>query len=229
MKASRVNFANIYSKYQKLGKSNVRLTQSSLFLTKQITGVQTAYTFDVLENQNQNPEEIRLNINDEFIVTELGIYLYGTITSGEAGASVRNIMVTNTLRQLDAANGNNVSPVYDGKLKIAVNNVVYMEKWDSKKHEIVPFDQFTYDAAGVTNAVSKQDGSRFETDGMFELAPMVTLSGAKKNELTLECYNAPLAGSFPWVDQSGNTAVIKLEKIALFLRGLNAQNAARFQ
>lgn len=224
---SRVNFSNIIAKYKQLGKGNVRLTQSSLFLTKTLTGTQTAYTFDVLENQNQNAEEIRLNINDEFIITELGVYLFGTINAD--GDPARNIMVTNTLRQLSVAAAGDVAPLYQGKLKMSVNNVVYMEKWDLKKHEIVPFDQFTYDSTGATPAANKADGSKYGEDGMYELAPMVTLSGAKKNEITIEMPVAPSPGTYTWQDQGAITSTIVLNKVAIMLRGLNAQNAARFQ
>ena len=34
MKLNRVNFNNIIEKYKSIGKGNVRLTQSTLFLTK---------------------------------------------------------------------------------------------------------------------------------------------------------------------------------------------------
>lgn len=226
---SRVNFSNIIAKYKQLGKGNVRLTQSTLFLTKDITGTQTSYNFDVLENQNnQSPEEIRLNINDEFIATELGVYLYGKV-SHDGNPVTRNILLTNTLRQLSSPQANLVSPVYDGKLKIAVNNVIFMEKWDTKKHEIIPFDQFSYDNQGANNAGNKVDGSRYENDGMYELAPMITLSGAKKNEITIEMPSAPAVGTFAWVDMAQNASTIRIEKICVMLRGLNAQNAARFQ
>ena len=65
---SRVNFSLIKQNYNKIGKSNVRLTQSSLFITKDIDATKSSYDFDVLENQTQTlqPDEIRLNINDEF-------------------------------------------------------------------------------------------------------------------------------------------------------------------
>ena len=47
--ASRINFKTIIAKYAKLGKGNVRLTQSTLYLTKPINPTTTVYNFDVLE------------------------------------------------------------------------------------------------------------------------------------------------------------------------------------
>jgi hypothetical protein len=229
MKLNRVNFQNIIDKYRSMGKGNVRLTQSSLFLVKDITNTSTTYNFDVLESVNGNvlPEEIRLNINDEFIVTELGIYLYGTQNVEGNPASTGKRLFTNTLSQINAAQANNVSPVYQGQLKIAVNNIVYVEKWDSKKHEFVPRTQFQPFTNGVFPAL--QDSNDWMNDGMQELAPMVTLSGAKKTELSLTLPTAPVTASFVTQDNAGQIVTYNINKIAILLRGLNAQNASRFQ
>ncbi|MFZ9455489.1 MAG: hypothetical protein ACO27Q_09685, partial [Bacteroidia bacterium] len=74
---ARLNYANIISKYRNIGKGAVRLTQSSLYLSKPIVATQTTYNFDILETQTatQQADEIRLNLNDEFIVTTMGLYL----------------------------------------------------------------------------------------------------------------------------------------------------------
>jgi ethanolamine utilization protein EutA (predicted chaperonin) len=81
MKLNRVNFNNIIEKYKSIGKGNVRLTQSTLFLTKDIDSTKTVYNFDVLEQQSGTvpDDNIQLNINDEFIVTDIGIYLQANI------------------------------------------------------------------------------------------------------------------------------------------------------
>ena len=78
---SRINYANIMAKYKTIGKGAVRLTQSSLYLTKPIVSTQTTYTFDILETQTatQQADEIRLNLNDEFICSTLGLYLEGDL------------------------------------------------------------------------------------------------------------------------------------------------------
>ena len=78
--SKRVDFDLIKGKYSRNGKGNVRLTQSSLFLTQTIDPTKSSYDFEVLENQTQSltNDQIRLNLNDEFIITSLGVYLYGT-------------------------------------------------------------------------------------------------------------------------------------------------------
>ncbi|NDG65267.1 MAG: hypothetical protein EBY29_17690, partial [Planctomycetes bacterium] len=66
-------------------------------------------------------------------------------------------------------------------------------------------------------------------DGMFSLEPMITLSGAKKNDLVLQIPAAITAGTFAWTDYSGMAQTINIDRVGLLMRGFNAQNGATFQ
>ena len=229
----RVNFSLIKSKYDKIGKSNVRLTQSSLFITKNIDPTKSNYEFDVLENQTQTiqPDEIRLNINDEFIVTHLGVYLYGTWTAQtKAEPPVLlgggNQLLTYTPLELD---GKTIvsKDLYSGQLKIAVNNIVYLEKWDTRKHEVVPRTQFAGENA-LTN-VATMASNNYHEDAMIAFSPLLTLSGAKKNDISIRLPQSIAPSFAQFVDQAGNTITVNITKIALRMYGLNAQNGAKFQ
>lgn len=229
--AKRINFSLIKAKYDKIGKSNVRLTQSSLFITKDIDPTKSNYDFDVLENQTQTlqPDEIRLNINDEFIVTHLGVYLYGTWTTADStGAKIGsgNQLLTATPLNLDGATIVSKN-LYSGQLKIAVNNIVYLEKWDTRKHEVVSRTQFASQLA-ATN-VATMANNNFEDDAMIAFEPMLTLSGAKKNDISIRLPQSIAPSTATWKDQKGNTVTVNITKIALRMYGLNAQNGAKFQ
>ena len=81
---SRTNVALIKKKYDAIAKGNVRLTQSSLRLIQPINAAKASYTFPVLENDGAIlADETRLNINDEFTITSMGIYLKGTLSEAE--------------------------------------------------------------------------------------------------------------------------------------------------
>lgn len=227
----RVNYGVINAKYKQLGKGNVRLTQSSLFLRKPINPTVTSYSFDVLETQTatlQN-DEIRLNINDEFIVTQMGLYLTGRISRTVEGVTTQYDglnLYTHALQNLDFIKGQSLIPFYDGALKIAVNNIVYLEKWDTRKHYIAPITQYLNTGAGVSAAIPSNE---FGKDGMYSVEPMITLSGAKKNDLSLTLPQALTSQSFNFLDSTGVPINLEVSGIALLLRGLNAQNAASFQ
>ena len=228
----RINYGVIASKYRTLGKGNVRLTQSSLFLRKAIDPTKTVYNFDVLENQTQTlqADEIRLNINDEFITTQMGLYLTGNVTKEDGTLVYGGVrLFTNVLEQQDIVQASNVLPLYDGDLKIAVNNIVYLEKWDTRKHYVSTRTQIGSESSVTTIHNASWDSNTFAKDGMYAVEPMLTLSGAKKNDITLRLPTAISNGTFTYVDSRGTTVNIVINGIALLLRGLNAQNAASFQ
>jgi hypothetical protein len=230
---ARINYGVIATKYRALGKGNVRLTQSSLFLRKPIDATKTVYNFDVLENQTQSlqADEIRLNINDEFIKTQMGLYLTGTISTRDGVVTQLGglRLFTNVLEQQNLTQASNLIPFYDGDLKIAVNNIVYMEKWDTRKHYVATRTQIGSSSSVTTINNATWDSNTFAKDGMYSVEPMITLSGAKKNDITLRLPSAISNGAFNYTDSAGNPYTITINGIALLLRGLNAQNAASFQ
>jgi len=232
--ASRANYARIKSKYNRIGKNSVRLTQSSLFLTKDIDATKSTYDFDVLENQTQTlqADEIRLNINDEFIITHMGIYLYGTWQVGSEANKGRQLLTYAPI-ELDKT-ALLVKDLYAGQIKVAVNNIVYMEKWDTRKHEVIPSKEYqnfipTVVATGITAFPAAQPSNNFESAAMIKLEPMLTLSGAKKNDITLRLPNAITGGAYSWTNNKNEIVVCNVTRIAIRLYGLNAQNGAKFQ
>lgn len=222
---ARVNYNVIAQKYRNVGKGNVRLTQSSLFLTKPISSSVTTYNFDVLETQTatlQN-DEIRLNLNDEFIITQIGMYLVGNI-NGTPG----RILLTTPPYELNTSAADKLTDFYNGAFKIAINNIVYMEKWDTYKHQSRGTTQFQSFSALIAVPPTFPENN-FAKNGMYGVEPMITLSGAKKNDLTLQIPSAITSGSFAWTDYQGVAQSIEIDRVGLLMRGFNAQNGATFQ
>lgn len=224
----RVNYKVILDQYKKNGKGNVRLTQSSLYLTKPISSTQTSYNFDVLETQSATLQgnEIRLNLNDEFIVTQLGFYLQASVSDG-LGTSYGNVLLTTPPTQ-DAGATATLNNFYQGAFQIAVNNVIYLDKWDTTKHKFVPRTQYAdYFLAGGQSA--RIDSVDFSRNSMYPVEPLITLSGAKKNDLRLDLPTAISGATFTIATNDGRSNVYVIDRVGIFLRGLNAQNGASFQ
>ena len=224
----RVNYSILNAKYSKIGKGNVRLTQSSLFLTKPISSTVTTYNFDVLETQTQTlqNDEIRLNLNDEFNITAIGLYLVGTVQDAEGTLASNTKLFTYAPYQLGVANATRLQNFYAGTFKIAINNIVYMEKWDTARHENVTRTQFQNFLTPNSATINSQNLAK---DSMFDLANIITLSGAKKNDLTIQLPTAISNGSFTFIDDLNVTNTITINRVACRLFGFNAQNAASFQ
>jgi len=224
----RLNYSILNKKYTEIAKGNVRLTQSSLFLTKPINGNVTTYNFDVLETQTQTlqNDEIRLNLNDEFNITSIGLYLIGTFQN-EAGTLTKNTkFFTYAPYQLDVANSTRVQNFWAGTFKIAINNIVYMEKWDTARHYNTQRTQYSNFTTPNNASIDSQNLQR---DAMFDTANIITLSGAKKNDLTITLPSAIAGATYDFTDDLNVKYNINIDRVACRLYGFLAQNAASFQ
>ena len=224
----RLNYSILNAKYSKIGKGNVRLTQSSLFLTKPINANVTTYNFDVLETQTQTlqNDEVRLNLNDEFNITSIGLYLIGSFTN-ESGTLAKNTkFFTYAPYQLDVASSTRIQNFWAGTFKIAINNIVYMEKWDTARHYNTQRTQYS-NFTTPNNALI--DSQNLQRDAMFDTANIITLSGAKKNDLTITLPTAIAGVTYTFKDDTNTSYDITIDRVACRLYGFLAQNAASFQ
>lgn len=230
--ATRINFKTILAKYQNVGKGNVRLTQSTLFLTKPINPTTTVYNFDVLESQTQTLEgnEIRLNLNDEYIITQIGFYLQGKVlTKTETGYADtgKRVLITYAPFQTDAVEATKLASFYDGAFQIAVNNIVYLDKYDTRKAEVTPITNNQSLLAGTNSAA--MNSIDFSSNGLYGTEPLLTLSGAKKNTLQLTLPSAIDVANFDYIDNKSYQYRVQFDRVCVKFLGLNAQNGASFQ
>jgi len=229
MKAIRANYKAIYLKYKKIGKGKVRLTQSSLILIQLIDPKVASYTFPVLETDSTKglilPGEIRLNVNDEFISYETGYYLGANILN--VATEVGKFLLTYAPIELHSSFVG-VAGAYQGTLSILVNKISRLERWDLKKHNFVPRTQFQNNSVGFPLAT--QPSIDFSDDGMFPMQPMLTLSGAKKNNIVIDLEAAILdTTTGDWTPPNLVPLTIQVKELHLIFRGMLAQNAAKFQ
>jgi hypothetical protein len=64
---------------------------------------------------------------------------------------------------------------------------------------------------------------------MYACEPLIGLSGAKKNQLLVNLPSAITQGQFTYIDDAGQSNFYLINRVAILLRGLNAQNGATFQ
>lgn len=227
--ATRINFKTIIAKYAKLGKANVRLTQSSLYLTKPILPTTTVYNFDVLENQTATLQanEIKLNLNDEFIIAQMSMGLECSILDGMRADTGAKFLLTYAPFEQDSINAAKIANFYAGSLQISVNNIVYLDKYDVRRSQIVPTTNFNNFVAGT--AGSTQPSINWSQDSFYGNEPLLTLSGSKKNSVQISLPTAIDKAIFDVIDNKGVTYTVQANRVFFFCRGLNAQNASVFQ
>lgn len=228
--ASRINFKTILAKYNKVGKANVRLTQSTLVLSKPISATTTVYNFDVLESQTQTllGDEIRLNLNDEFIITQLGFYIQARVLNKDGVDTGAKVLLTYAPFEQNSVESSKIANFWNGAFQIAVNNIIYLDKYDTRKSMFVPRTQFANFSA-LTGTPSTQPSVDFSTNSMYGTEPLLTLSGAKKNNLILTLPQAISTATFSVTDNGGIVYSLVADRVVCLSRGLNAQNGASFQ
>jgi hypothetical protein len=228
--ASRINYATIIAKYNKVNKGNVRLTQSTLFLSKPISPTTTVYNFDVLESQTQTlqGDEIRLNLNDEYIITSMGFYLQASIINAEGANTGAKILLSYAPFEQNSVEASKINNFWNGAFQISVNNIVYLDKYDTLKSKYVPRTQFANFSA-LTGTPSTQPTVQYSKDGLYGAEPLLTLSGAKKNALTLTLPSAISTANFAVTDNAGGKYIVAVDRVIARFEGLNAQNGASFQ
>ena len=201
-------FAKAFNMPVEQTKSQFKLTQSFLRLEQPLLTTSTVLSFPVLNNiQSANgiqyPTEQRLNQQDSFIPTSIGIYV--AKPTGPTDAAFKIYSYLNEVAFTQAAA---MQALYNGYLSLTVNNVVVSPKWDLWKH----WDSDTTQQTGAFGAGSPGDEFHGSIDGKFPMQPYVALIGSKNINLQITMPAAP-------------TAVDANSRVVILFEGILAQNS----
>jgi hypothetical protein len=208
-------------------KTTQRITESTLRLNMPIQSSTNVYEFPILVNDlakgtsAPDPEEIRLNQNDIFSIREIGLFYrgrYKTRQSGKENIILFPYVSYEVLAKLGI--DTNAEALFNGKLDISVDNVVYLTNFDTTKFKRQP----------RTQIISSQNISQFfdhDYKDLYTMEPNILLQGSSSNKIRLELPNSidPLSFS-PILSQED---ALEIDKITLMFRGFLLQNAASFQ
>ena len=190
--------------------SAFKLTQSVLRLEQPFVNSSATYNFPVLSNiQNQAqqyPSEIRLNLQDSFVPTRLGVYV--ALPSGAADTTFPLFTYFNP-SVFGAADAIAMTGLYNGQLKLMINNVQYINGWGLYKHQVINQTQQLVAAKTAGDAVEQIDGS---SDGMYPMQPFTLLLGSQNIQLSIQLPNAL-------------SAVTANSRLVLIFEGVLAQNS----
>lgn len=227
MKMQRASYALIMKRYKKIGKSTVRLTQSTLMLMKDIDPKTTTYTYPVLttDKPDPQPEEIRLNQNDEFISYEVGFFLKGKLENAANNEFTSTLFTSSPIELSEKFIPSNNA--YFGNLSILVNKISRLENWDLQRHQVKNRTQFASSSVGLP--VATAPSADLSQDGWYTMQPMLTLSGAKKNTITTTHDYNIVAGVDKWALPTGGSINVYTQSLLMGFRGMLAQNASSFQ
>lgn len=175
----------IYEGLRRKAPNNI-ITPSFIRLEQQLQSGQGVYQFQIQKNVgNPSATEVRLDLNDAFMATSIGIYLLNDDLSlpGHAGLQTFPSPVAFPSEE------GNVDPThleafYNGFLRVKVADVVYAESMATRKFRVVRTTQ--QDVVATTPPPSIKLSGAYGLDGLFDLTPQFTFQGQAKNTLELD-------------------------------------------
>lgn len=189
---------------QNYNEASIRMTQSYLRLEQAIQQGKTQYNFPVQVNQGSvfNTEK-RLNLQDTFVISEVGIYLAKPSGPTDAAFKLNTFADPQVFTTAGAAAAMEV--IYNSELQILVDNVQYVPGWDLQKHKVVPQTQEGSSAPPTTEYF----GNSY---GMYPMEPNLLLVGSKNNVVNI-------------VLPAGIATIEPNSRIIIKLNGLLVQNS----
>jgi len=204
-------FAKAFNITPEQVKTQFKLTQSYLRLEQPFSTTSTNMNFPVLNNiqsasGTQFITEKRLNQQDSFIPTMVGIFVAAPASSTDAAFTPYAYLSPSVF---GTANANAMRTFYNGFLSISVNNIVVTPAWDVLKHWASNQTQLLT-AAPASGAVVEQQYQ--DSDGYFPMQPYVALIGSKNIQINIAQPAAP-------------SAITASSRAIIIFQGILAQNS----
>lgn len=203
---SRMTFENAKSLVRGLGYSvdQAVLTQSFLRSEVALSTSIANYHIPVLVNDTQNGavrvNERRLNLQDVFITTEIGVY----IGVGSATSTSAKLYTYPNPQVFTTTTAGDLWSIYNGYLNLAINNQQVLPSFDVLRSYYVPQTQ---QGVGVTaQTVFPIDQADLSEQPYYPIEPNIVMNGAANIQFQLTANGAPatiLANSFIAVIQHG--------------------------
>lgn len=192
-----------------------KLTQTVIRLEQTLNTTQSLYTFPVTTVSNAPagtlfPSERRLNQQDSFIVSSLGVYLAEPASANTVAYIDYTYPSPSVFSNTGEAAG--LETIYKASMKITVNNTVICPSYHFGWHRLVPQSQKV--AAGTNQNGIAYDQIDAGSDGRIPIEPNWILIGSKNNLIEVS-----LPAALPAVGTAGFTRLI------LEFRGILAQNS----
>lgn len=156
------------------------MTPGYLRLEQEIVNSKNSFTFVAFSGDAASvyPTEMRLDRNDAFIATEVGLFLIRQDTANaKTNADLHTYVNLTTFAAAAGFVPADLKAIYHGKLSIEIGRVKKMVGFDNQRFYHVPETQQT----GATNYDQKSG----RNDGFVRLTPQIVIDGAGTNDFTI--------------------------------------------
>jgi hypothetical protein len=188
------------------------LSQSYLRSEVAMSTSTTSYHVPILVNDSQNGNafatENRLNLQDAFVVSSIGVFVSrpaASTTTAFQYYTYPNAVAFSTAGAADA-----LYNLYNGSMSVVVNNRQIIPSWDLYRHLFVPQFQQGTSSSATNGGIDENDAAEF---GYYPAEPNIVFVGSKNNQISL---NLPSA--------IGTLQATTAPRIVVIFRGILAQN-----
>lgn len=203
-------FENAFPEMARRGTiiDDFKITQAELRLEQLLSAGNTLYTFPIIDGltgggAGQFNTEIRLRQQDTFVPVAARVCLANPTSSTDTTFDLHTYA-----NQFLFTNAVQMNAIYNGQMRIQVNNVQYSYNWGLQRHKYVPETQQTA-AFGAGSPVDEFDGATY---GYFPMQPFILFGGAQNVTLQIVLPVAP-------------TAVDAFSRLVIQFLGVQAQNS----
>lgn len=205
MSADRAALMRLNRALRKKGQDPKKIVRTPSYLRVENTllNAQSRYKFDIKSTSSTSVVERKLDINDSFYMTHLGLFIYQYLNT-----EPRNQVLQTYANQTHFTGGtnfdaNDLNIIYNGSFEIKVGNTVLMEAMDTKRFQQIPETQ---QASATTYSQTELD------QGFVEMTPEFFISGKANNEFAL---STPAEGTINFEQDAANTSTI----VVMYARG----------
>ena len=190
----RMSYSLIKKAYAKQ-KRNPVITASTLRLQVPAASAKTTYSFPILQGDEQTVynEQILLNRADAFTATSMGLFIGGLTSLGAADTTQTYPLYSYPSYAVNTAFTSPTANVlfYNSKINIAINNVQYLQNFDTFRSYNAGFDQQSRTTVGGTltpalsNITGQYDSVNGKDDGFVAITPTLQFSGTSKIDISI--------------------------------------------
>lgn len=215
-------------------ESDFIVNQHTLRVEQVLSASQNSYTFTLRDTGNSRPLERRLNTNDLFFLTHIGLMLCKQDTSTTPPQYGNFPLFTNpdpnyfdgdnsggTPAEFDALNC-----VYNGELTLATTPVERLKDFSTTILRYVPERGYLEPTTDQDDVEYPQFGPNLDYRGFFRLTPNIILDGDENNTVVVDLGagdTTQIVGAVDRAGQSVNTRNV----LVLMLHGFNVINGAQ--
>lgn len=211
------------------------IQEKTLRVEALLSTTKDTYEFNLYETPNAGREqEIKLNRNDLFFVSHIGLYVYkqdASLTPAQYGNSPLFTYpdpnyFPGRIGGTGTAEWQCLYLLWRGKFGLLTDPVQRIRDMSTVNFLYVPEKQYLEAAfVGITNANFPEFGQTLEKRGLFELSYMPGLNGGQNNRITLQLGSGNKTVIDGAVDAAGN-AVTTRNVLQIVLHGYNVENGA---